>query len=266
MQDKTFRERYGPWGVVTGATDGMGRACAQELAAKGLHLVLVARRVERLIALANTRQAAHGVQVRVVAADLSTDAGHLQLMAGVADLEVGLLVAAAGHGSAGPLLDQSLDNELDMVHVNVRAVLAQVWHLGRAMKARGHGGVVLFGSLLGFHGTPGSANYAATKAYVQSLAEALHVEWRPHGVDVLSCAPGPVHTGFAARARMQMAQAADPQAVARATLKALGRQSTVRPGWLAKVLGWSLGTAPRGLRVRIMGQIMQGMTADRGPA
>jgi short-subunit dehydrogenase len=114
-------------------------------------------------------------------------------------------------------------------------------------------------SVLAFQGTPMSANYAATKAYVQSLAEGLGQELKSSGVDVLASAPGPVATGFATRAGIQMALAAAPDRVARATLAALGRQTTVRPGGLSKLLGWSLATAPRALRVMIMGRIMRGM-------
>ena len=184
------------------------------------------------------------------------------MLGATAELDVGLLVAAAGYGSAGHFLDRPLDDEIDMLTLNCRSVLAQSWHMGQRLRARGRGGLVLFGSLLGFHGTPGSANYAATKAYVQSLAEALRVEWQGHGVDVLACAPGPVHTGFANRAGMQLSMAAQPAEVAEATLNALGRSGTIRPGLLSKLLGWSLGTAPRAWRVRIMGQIMRGMTAS----
>lgn len=82
---------------------------------------------------------------------------------------------------------------------------------------------------------------------------------RPHGVSVLSVAPGPVGTGFAARAGMQMGQAATPEMVARSALAALGRQTTVRPGFLSKLLGWSLAMLPRWGRVRVMGVIMKGM-------
>ncbi|MGE0314147.1 MAG: SDR family NAD(P)-dependent oxidoreductase [Lautropia sp.] len=144
------------------------------------------------------------------------------------------------------------------------AVFAQCWHFGRLFAARGRGGIVLMSSVVAFQGAPMSAHYAATKAYVQSLAEALRHELRPCGVDVIASAPGPVASGFAARARMHMARAADPEVVARETLSALGRRATVRPGGLAKLLGWSLATAPRALRVLIMGRIMGGMTvADR---
>ncbi len=260
MERLEFCERYGPWAIVTGASDGIGQACAHALAARGLHLVLVGRREDKLRTLARQLTHHQGVHTQVVVADLATDTGLQALLDDTATLDVGLLVAAAGYGSAGAFLDQRLDTELDMLTLNCRSVLAQCWHLGQRFKARGRGGMVLFGSLLGFHGTPGSANYAATKAYVQSLAEALRVEWHAHGIDVLACAPGPVHTGFAERAGMRMGLAARPDEVAQATLAALGRTGTVRPGVLSKLLGWSLGTAPRALRVRLMGQIMQGMT------
>lgn len=264
MPHTTFQLRYGPWAVVTGASDGIGLACARWLAQQGLHLVLVARREDRLNTLAADLTRQHGVQVRVVATDLAQAQGNAPLFKAVEHLDVGLLVAAAGFGSAGELLGRPVAQELAMVDVNCRSVLEQVWHMGSRLRQRGRGGVVLFSSLLGFHGVPGSANYAATKAYVQSLAEGLRVEWRRSGVDVLACAPGPVHTGFAQRAGMQMGLAGTPDVVAHETLSALGQRGTVRPGWLSKLLGWSLATAPRALRVQIMAQVMRGMTAQEG--
>ena len=258
---EALRQR-GAWAVVTGASDGIGRAFAVELAANGVHLVLVARRVERLQALADELAARHGVRARVLALDLGAATPQQALdalAAATADLDVGLLVAAAGYGSAGPLVTSNLDDELDQLQVNAGAVLAQCWHFGRRFAARGRGGIVLLSSVLAFHGTPLSANYAATKAYVQSLAEALRHELKPSGVDVIASAPGPVATGFAARARMRMSRTTTPEVVARQTLMALGRQGTVRPGGLSKLLGWSLATAPRALRVAIMGRIMAGM-------
>ena len=112
------------------------------------------------------------------------------------------------------------------------------------------------GSLVGFQGTPNAAHYAATKAYVQTLAEALHVEQAPVGVDVLSSAPGPTDSGFASRAGMRMGAALTPADVAGATLEALGRRSTVLPGALSKLLTYSLVPLPRWARVRVMGRVM----------
>jgi short-subunit dehydrogenase len=255
-----FKTRYGQWAVVTGASSGIGRAIADELAAKGLNLVLVARREAELEQIAEMLSARHGVETRVLAADLASATALTPIESETKTLDVGLLVAAAGFGTAGNFLDANLEDELAMLDVNCRAVLRLSLHFGRRFAGRGRGGLILFGSLVGYQGTPRAAHYAATKAYVQTLAEALHVELAPGGVDVLSSAPGPVSSGFAARADMRMGAAEKPETVARATLNTLGKKMTVTPGALSKVLTWSLMTAPRSLRVRIMGQIMGGMT------
>lgn len=256
-------QRYGPWAVVTGASDGIGRAFAVEAAAAGLNLVLVARRAAPLDALAADLQRRHGIVCRVLPADLGHPDAMQRLASETSELEVGLLVAAAGFGSAGPLLEQSPMHEADMVATNCTAVLQQCMHFGARMVRRRRGGVVLLSSVVAFHGTPWSANYAATKAYVQSLAEALRVEWRGQGVAVIACAPGPVASGFSERAGMTMGATVQPELVARQTFAALGAQGTVRPGALSKLLGWSLATAPRALRVGIMGRIMKGMARGR---
>lgn len=120
--------------------------------------------------------------------------------------------------------------------------------------------MILLTSLVGWQGVPQSAHYSATKAYVQSLAEALRVELKPKGIDVLACAPGPVHSGFAMRANMVMSAAVLPPVVARESLRALGRKGTVIPGGLSKLLTYSLLPLPRVLRTRILAQVMAGMT------
>ena len=254
-----FCQRYGPWAVVTGASEGIGLAFAECLAAKGLNLLLVARRQALLESLAQQLRNNHGIQCLVVTADLGALDGNETLLAAAHGLEVGLLVANAGFGSIGALMDADLALERQMLPLNCAAVLGQCARFGKAMALRGRGGLVLMSSVVAFQGAPLSANYAATKAYVQTLAEGLAIELQSKGVDVLAVAPGPVHTGFASRANMQMAQALDPVVIAQGALAALGRRTTVRPGWLSKVLGWSLASSPRWLGTRIMGQVMRGM-------
>ncbi len=175
-------------------------------------------------------------------------------------LDIGLLVAAAGFGSSGPFLQTDLARELEMLDVNCKAVLNLTHHFARRFTAQRRGGLVLMGSLVGFQGVPGTANYAATKGYIQTLAEGLHAELAPHGVDVLASAPGPVHSGFAERANMRMGLALTSGEVARATLKALGRRTTVRPGRLSVLLEASLAPLPRWARTRILARVMGGMT------
>jgi len=256
-----YLERYGPWAVVTGASDGIGRAFAQELAAAGFSVVLVARRDAELRSLADELTRAFGTRSRVIVTDLADPQAAAAMLEQTTDLDVGLLIAAAGFGSSGPILSQSASSEFDQVMVNCQAVLGQCIHFGRRLETRRRGGVVLLSSVVAFHGTPWSANYAATKAYVQSLAEALQQEWAPLGIQVLASAPGPVGTGFGVRARMTMGRALSASVVARQSLLALPRGGTVRPGWLSKLLGWSLATAPRAVRVRIMGSVMHGLSS-----
>jgi len=131
-----------------------------------------------------------------------------------------------------------------MLNLNIRAVLELSWYFGRRFAARGRGGIVLIGSIVGFQGMPNSANYAATKAYVQSHGEALNIELAPYGVDVLTSAPGPTNSGFAERAGQQMGAALAAATVAGKTLTTLGKKGTVLPGFLSKLLVYSLALLP----------------------
>jgi hypothetical protein len=180
--------------VVTGASSGIGRALACRLAETGLNLVLVARSGPLLDALAAQLTARHGVQVRVLELDLARHDQLAVLRAATDPLEVGLLVAAAGFGSSGPFLDADLASETEMLMVNSRALMQACFHFGRRFRAQGRGGLVLLSSIVGFQGMPYAAHYAATKAYVLALAEALQVELSACGVDVLAAAPGPTHS------------------------------------------------------------------------
>lgn len=256
-------DRCGPWAVITGASDGIGSACADLLAAAGLGVVLVARRTDVLEERARTVRARHGVEALVVACDLTAPGGPSELFAATADLDVGLLVAAAGFATSGRFLDNDIATELGQVDLNCRAVVETAHHYGRRFAQRGRGGIVLFSSIVAFQGVPNNANYAATKAFVQSLGEGIRPEMKAVGVDVLVSAPGPVATGFAARADMRMGSAADPAVVARATLDALGRRTTVRPGARSAALGYLLATAPRRLRTTILTRIIGGFTAHQ---
>jgi short-subunit dehydrogenase len=260
-----IRARYGPWAVVTGASDGIGREFAVRLAESGVNLVLAARRKTLLDALANELARAHEVQTQAIAVDLATRSGVEELVDRTRDLDVGLLVASAGFGTSGPFVDAKLAEELEMIDVNCRSVAALSHAFGRRFVVRKRGGIVLMSSLVAFQGVPRAANYAATKAYVQSFAEALRLELKPLGVDVIASAPGPIRSGFAARASMTMGLAQTPRDVAGATLTSLGRHGTVRPGWLAKFLEAALMFLPRWGRVRMMGVVMAGMTKPLEP-
>ena len=258
--------RYGSWALVTGASDGIGREMAVSLAKAGLHLVLVARRQSLLQHVADDLSERHDIQTRILDMDLSLNGSVRTLVNETNDLDIGLLVACAGFGTSGPFIESDIEQELNMLDLNCRAVLELSHAFGQRFADQKRGGIVLMSSIVAFQGVPHAAHYAATKAYVQSLAEGLRMELTPCGVDVIASAPGPVHSGFAARADMQMGLALEPEDVAQATLNALGRRTTVRPGWLTKLLSASLATLPRWARVHIMRLVMQGMTQHQGDA
>ena len=253
--------RYGPWAVVTGASDGIGRAMAFELAQGGFNLVLVARRRDRLEDIGATLRTTYGVSVRVLTADLAVPGEVDRVDRETGDLDAGLLVAAAGFGASGPFAACDMAATLGMIDVNCRALTQSVRAFASRFAARNRGAMVLMSSLVAFQGVPRAACYAATKAYVQSLAEGLAVELKPAGVDVLASAPGPVVSGFGARAGMRIARGQTPEEVARGTLRALGRRTTVRPGFLAQALEAALAPLPRFARVRVMARVMAGMSA-----
>ncbi len=209
--------RYGPWAVVTGASDGIGRAAVEELARQGFGVVLVARRAAALEDLARLLEARHGVATRVLSVDLSSPDQAARVERETRDLDVGLFFAAAGFGTSGPFVEADIEPELNMIDVNCRALVQSTHGFARRFVARGRGGIVLMSSLVAFQGVPRAADYAATKAFVQTFAEGLAREIKPLGVDVLASVPGPVVSGFGARAGMAIGSGQTPEEVARAT-------------------------------------------------
>ena len=245
---------------MTGASSGIGLELAEQLASAGLNLVLNSRRQDVLEKLSTSLQSKFGVSVRAVGSDLSSQEGVQKLIAQTKDLDVGLLVANAGYGTSGLFVASSLTEELNMLKVNCEALFSLTHYFGRIFKQRNSSGIILMSSIVGFQGVPYAAHYAATKAYVQSLAEALAIELKPLGIDVLAPAPAPVDSGFAARANMQMGMSLKPSDIGAPILKALGRQSSVLPGSLSKLLVYALRTVPRFAKIRIMKLVMGGMT------
>ncbi len=255
-----LRTKYGSWAVVTGASSGIGQELAIRLAESGLNLVIHGRDSQRLSKLQQKLSSQYGVEINTVAVDLSESTGIDQVIAMAQGLDVGLLIASAGFGTSGLMLNNSIHEETNMLRVNCESLLVLTHHFSQYFAQQKRGGIILMSSIVGFQGVPFAANYAATKAYVQSLAEALALELKPYGVDVLAAAPGPVTSGFGKRANMKMDMTLTPAQIGVPILKALGRKDTVLPGFLTKFLVYSLRTVPRWGKVRIMKQVMGGMT------
>lgn len=227
--------KYGRYAIVTGASSGIGAEFASQLADAGFDLIVVARRRDRLDALAAELHNRTGRHVVTVPLDLAVPGAVNDLVERTRDLDVGMVVAAAGTMVAGTFIDNDRFAETTTVQVNVLALmqLAQVY--GAAMARKGRGALILLSSTVGHAAVPYTANYAATKAYVSSLGRGLHYELKPLGVDVLTLAPGPTDTeglhttegiDFTALPMPMMATTA----VVRIALKKLGRRALVIPG------------------------------------
>jgi uncharacterized protein len=255
-----LKTKYGEWAIVTGASSGIGLELATQLATAGFNLVINSRHFDKLQEVEKQLKANGNIEIKIVASDISETEGIDKIIQATQGLSVGLLVASAGFGTSGNFIDISLHSEINMLKVNCEALLSLTHYYSQYFAQKKRGGIILMSSMLAFQGTPYAANYAATKAYVQTLAEALAVELKPKGVDVLAAAPGPVQTGFSQRANMIMSMSLTPSQVGVPILKALGRKTTVLPGLLTKFLVYALRTVPRWGKVKIIAKVMGGMT------
>ena len=267
MQNSTgihFRSHYGPWAVVAGASAGLGAEFATQLAAKGLHLVLLARRKDLLDELSAKLAQDYAIEVRTLELDLAREDVDSLVAAATSDIEIGLLVYNAAISMIGPYLQTSLQDHLEEIAVNCRAPLMLSYILGKQMLQRGRGGIVLMSSLSSSQGSALIANYTATKAYNRLLAEGLWEELRTQGVDVLACCPSAVSTpnyvASAPRSGRISASTMIPQAVVAETLAALGKQPVVIPGWSNRLANvFMQRVLPHKAAIKLMGRVMRGM-------
>lgn len=250
----SFAERYGPWALVAGASEGLGAAFARALAARGLSLVLLARRAERLAEVARGIEAEHRVAVRTHAVDLARPDLGDALRSCTDGLAIGCAVYNAAHAPIGKLVDRSEADLLRVVDVNVRGPLVFSRVLAPAMIARGRGGIVLMSSMAGFQGAPQIATYAASKAFTTVLGEGLWAELRPRGVDVVVSCAGAIRTpNYVGASTKEAPGTLEAAEVAEQTLAALGHGPSFVPGATNRLARFFLGRlVPRRTAIGIM--------------
>ena len=250
MAIPAFHERYGPSAVVTGAAAGIGRGFARRIAARGLDLLLADRDAAALAETAAELRDQYGVAVETLVADLTRvdEVENLCERANAADF--GLLINNAGLGHTGWFMQIPIEDHLEEIDLNVRATLLLTHRLGQQLIARGRGGILFVSSTSAEFGSPSVANYAATKAYIRFLGEALFAELEPYGVHSLALSPGLTRTktmslrlGDEAARRLG---AMEPEAVAEEGLRALGK----RPAHIAGTRNRLLAILSRDLTPR----------------
>ncbi|GAA4481823.1 SDR family NAD(P)-dependent oxidoreductase [Rhodococcus olei] len=192
--------QYGPWAVIAGGSEGVGSAFADELAAAGVNLVLIARKPGPLEETA-AKVRSHGVEVRTLSLDLLVEDALAQIRAVTDDIEVGLLIFNAGANSYGhEFVTGDLDGFRGVIDLNITRQLELSHHFGGLMKDRGRGGIVLLGSLAGYMGSEHQSIYAASKAFSRVFAESLWLELEPYGVHVVELVLGVTRTPAMIRA------------------------------------------------------------------
>jgi len=243
--------------LVTGASSGIGAALARRLARDGHHLGLVARRVERLEALAAELRDRHRVEAHVLAADLVRAGAVRALADDVArrGLVVDWLVNNAGFGTLGRFHELPLARELEEIRLNVEALVELTGRFLPGMVARGRGAVVNVSSVGGFVPSPYMATYTATKAFVLSFSEALAAELESTGVRVLCVCPGFTRTEFQGHVDVDTSHVPgmawmSADAVADEAVRAVGRGFVVVNGAMNRILTTALKFVPRSLAAR----------------
>jgi hypothetical protein len=253
-------KQYEGWALITGASAGIGREFARAIAKHGVNCVLVARRKDRLEALAEELHDAHGVECMPIALDLSVDGCVDELMEIVGETPIGILVNNAGFGHSGEFVTRDPERLAAMVKLNCLTPVMLTRAILPEMVDRKTGAVIIVASLAGFVGTPYESVYGATKAFDLSLGEALYEELKRKGVDVISLCPANTATEFfeaeglpdeTIKLATRMSASADH--VVNITLRRLGRSSIASP-WMTKTAVLASRFVPRWIAAKLMGK------------
>jgi uncharacterized protein len=264
----SFVNSYGEWAVVLGASEGLGEAFAGAIAARGINVVVAARRTGLLEQVADRIASAYDVQTRAVTLDLTDPEFLGDLRTGTDGLEVGLVVYNATGVYTGEFEDQPLASMRSMVGINCLGPLVVCEHFGDSMITRGRGGIVLMSSGAGLAGCPYNATYAASKAFDLVLGESLWSEWSHYGVDVMSVI-GPAMDTPTFRATMPPEVLAmtpppiAPDLVVEEALNALGSCASFVPGQNNRELLAALGALPRSQQVDALATAHAGFAKRR---
>jgi uncharacterized protein len=249
--------------LITGASSGIGEVFARRLAARGENVLLVARSAERLATVCNELGRANNINAQYVAMDLSERDAPARLFEEALrrNLTVETLINNAGFGSMGDFLAQDLERELNMIDLNVRALVELTYRFLVPMRERKRGRIINVASTAAFQPVPFMATYAATKAFVLSFSEALWEENRPLGIHVMALCPGVTETNFFDAAKIErppMRVAQTPEQVVDTALSAMRRgRSHVISGWANYFMTESERLVPRSLIARMVGKALR---------
>ena len=254
------------WALVTGSTMGIGFAYAEALAQHNKSLVLVARNEGNLVEVAQDLAQRYKVSTKVIAADLSTQAGMDKVISETNGILIDLLINNAGKEESGNFADNSIDEMLSSISLNCSAPLVLSHHFSGLMGENGGGSVLFLSSIVAFQGVPLIANYAATKSYLLVLAEGLAPELKQKSVHISVAAPGFTRSNLSPQINFNGTpfKPLDADFVAHYTLDRLGKQLLIVPGFINKFLFYAgKYIQPRRLNSFAFGQVFKIVLKDK---
>lgn len=241
MKKLIDKNKFGPWAIITGASSGIGKGFAKKLAADGLNVILVARRILLLEEIGSQLAKEFGIRYLTIEADLAEDSAIKKIAEATAGLDIGLLISNAGTGKPGKFLSFRDDELKYILQLNAVSHLSLIHHFCKKMAIQGRGGVLLTGAMGASDGLPYMANEAGTKGYILSLGKSLHSEFKEFGINVTVLITSPTETpvlgklGFN-KENMPMKPVSIEQCVKEALLALSANHITIMPGFLYRVM------------------------------
>jgi short-subunit dehydrogenase len=253
------KEKFGPWAVVTGASSGIGKEFAFQLAANGFNLVLVARRRFLLEEIGGDLSMRFGIQFKTIECDLAEDGAVSKIAEATNGTDVGLLISNAGTGKAGRFLSFEEEQQKCFIQLNALSHFSLTHHFGQRFAKRGKGGILLTGAMGATDGVPYMASMAASKAFLLSLGRSLHYEFKELGINITVLITTPTDTpiipllGFD-KDTMPMKPISPEQCVTESLLALNANKATAMPGFKFRMMN---ALIPGSVSSKITGKIMR---------
>jgi len=258
MKNIIDKDKFGPWAIITGASSGIGKEFARQLAAGGLNLVLVARRLALLEDVGKHLVKEFGIQYTTIEADLAVEASIEKITKATLNLDIGLLISNAGTGRPGRFLSFEEKELKYILQLNAISHLSLTHYYGKRMEQRGKGGVLLTGAMGATDGVPYMANEAGTKGYIQSLGKSLHTEFKESGLNITVLVTSPTetpvlgHLGFN-KDNIPMKPISAEQCVKEALLALSANRISILPGLQYRIMNAVIpGSVSRGMTGKII--------------
>ncbi len=242
MSQTNFQQKYGPWGIVLGGSEGIGACFAEKLASEGINVIIVARRVEPLEKEAKLLKEQYGVEVKTLSLDLSSTEAFAKIKSFTQNIEIGFLAYNACVPSLGSYLDISEERHEAVLAVNSVLVHRVTYYFSKLMRERQRGGILLVSSMACLNGSPYNAQYAATKAYIRNLGESLWYELKEFNIDVNALIVSQVSTPAFIRSgstgSSKNGSILTPQECSDEAFNALGKHPSWITGRKNRMLAW----------------------------